>query len=69
MKYNTHKIYEAPTLKAFCLDSPMLLTTSDITAAARKASAGDRAESKAFWGSTLFDEEDDEENVGDIVNP
>lgn len=53
---NTRKPYEVPVLKVLRLNASLLLASSkEINV--EQGEAGERGESKAFWGATLFDDE------------
>lgn len=59
---DTHKIYEAPTLKAMRLSSGQMILTTSVIPSGKEGAPGE-AESKAFWGPSLFDDEDDEDYI------
>lgn len=66
---DTHKIYEAPTLKALRLGGAMMFNDTSTIASGGKATKMVEVDSKAFWGGSIFDDEAEEEDYVDNIVP
>lgn len=57
---HARKIYQAPRLKTLHLGRALMFNNESQIASGGKATKQIEVDSKAFWGGSLFDDEDEE---------
>lgn len=66
---DTHKIYEAPSLKALRFGEALMFNETSKIASGGDATKTVEVDSKAFWGGSIFDDETEEEDYVDNILP